>query len=200
MVAGSNTVHSFTVPATRPSLASRRPTLSINAGGSFSVRLSRRAPAAPPMSSDSVRPSRRPLIDIEPVPGSSEKSNDSSANVRSTRAVVLSIATVLAPSNEHCRRVFLQFKAGVSRPDLTDGKSDLFAAVIDATPLGGGSVTGEIGREVSRRRLQVRAVDHDAHRGDPRGEREDRERTRDAPRKRADDPGDHVTETINVAT
>ena len=36
MVAGSNTIHCLLAPATRPSLARRRPTLNISAGGSAS--------------------------------------------------------------------------------------------------------------------------------------------------------------------
>ena len=104
IVAGSNTIHSFVAPAVKPSLASLRPTLNISAGDSASSRVSDRVPEVPVMSSNSFRPFSRPLIDIGPVPGSSEKLKDCSWNERSTRAVVLRIAAVVAPSNENCNR------------------------------------------------------------------------------------------------
>ena len=73
--AGSNTVHCRVAPATSPSAASLRPTLSISAGASFNSRTSVRLPDGDSISSDRRKPSRRPLITIGPVPGSSEKLN-----------------------------------------------------------------------------------------------------------------------------
>ena len=104
MVAGSNTIHSRRVPATRPSLARRRPRLNIKAGGSASSRVSLRVPLALTMLSASRKPSRRPRTVMGPVPGSSENSKVFSANVRSTVADVRRTAAVVAPSSENCSR------------------------------------------------------------------------------------------------
>ena len=70
----------------------------------FLSGVSVRRPLGVTTSSASCRPSSVPLISVGPVPGSSEKEKERRLNWRSTRAVVRTRASELAPSSVICRR------------------------------------------------------------------------------------------------
>ena len=183
IVAGSNTAHCRVVPGVRPSAARRRPTLSISAGVSISWRVSVRVPDLLLMSSVMLQAVEAALdrhragagIEREVEVLERERAIDVRGRLQDRKGV-------RAEQRELQAAVFLQLEAIFGRLDLADGEADLLAAVVDAAPLRGRSVAGEIGREVPRRSLEIGAIDHHAHGRDPRDEGEDRQRTRDGPR------------------
>ena len=187
MVAGSKTVHCCVVPGVRPSAARRRPRLSISAGGSISCA---RFGACPRRAADLERERQAVEAALDRPSGRcrdrARSRTTCSANARSTCAVVFRIAAVVrAEQRELQAAVFLQLEAIVGGLHLADGEADLLAAVVHAAPLRGRAVARKIGGEVAGRRLKIGAIDHHAHRRDPRDQREERERARDGARQRA---------------
>ena len=122
------------------------------------------------------RPSTRPATSIGPVPGSSEKSNDRSANaaIDARGGVDASAARGRAEQRHLQAAVFLQLEAVIGRHGLADGEADLLAAVVHAAPLRGRAVAREIGREVGGRRLEIGAVHEHAPSTRPRRTRKAR--------------------------
>ena len=109
-----------------------------------------------------------PATMIGPVPGSSEKVErlEREGLVDARRG--LEHGGAGGAEQRHLQAaVFLQLEAVSVRQGLADGKADLLAAIVDAAPLRRGAVSGEIGGQVRRRRLNVGAMHEQAHGHDP---------------------------------
>jgi len=77
--------------------------------------------------------------------------------------------------------ILLQLESIVYGNGLGDSETDLFTAVIHASPLRIGTVAGEVGREVGGG-VNVGPFDEHRHRANPRDDKHDADRPRDRTR------------------
>ncbi len=94
-------------------------------------------------------------------------------------------------------RVLAHLDAVGAGVGLADGEADLFASVVDAAPLGRGSIPGQIGRQVEPAGLHVGAVEEDAHGEDPGGADEQGDAARDTARHGTEEP--HAENCLTLA-
>ena len=84
--------------------------------------------------------------------------------------------SVLAKQEHLQATVLLQLEAVLRTRGLADSEADLLAAVVDAAPDRRRAVARQVGGEIPRRRLHVRAIDEHSHHTPPRDEDEERKR------------------------
>ena len=82
--------------------------------------------------------------------------------------------------------VFLHDEPVVGRNGVADSEPDLFAALVNAAPLGVRPIASKIRGEASCRCIYVRAFDEHRHRQTPPDENDDAEWSGDGPRQRAE--------------
>ena len=185
-VAGSNTTNCCCVPGLKPCAASRRGRFRLSTGTSSRSRSSVCVPLggldrqADVLAGDAAGHLHGPgaRIEREVERAQRELAIDAAPSVR------IAAARRGAEQRHLQARVLQQLEAVGGRHGLADGEADLLAAVVDAAPLRRRAVAREVGRQVERPRLQVGAVQHDAHGDDPAGEDEQRHGARDAARHR----------------